>query len=220
MPSTFASLSKPARAYVALVVCAGTATIAHSLYTLIQQPIGRSWLILAVLTSSADPRLSDSPLYQQQFRFRRHSYSRQFCSLAQPPNDDSSARRTGNLTLGVQAQAPATLQVSLQRLRPSIHNMACVTVLLSPVKYGSTCTDPERGSTSTYFSTAACFHDCLFFSKQLDDNNCDRSRTSTYRHSRFGARICLAFAELLRRCFRRSSSRELHAKTLISPTWP
>ena len=64
MPSTFASLSKPARAYVALVVCAGTATIAHSLYTLIQQPIGWSWLILAVLTlvsGSATIRLPSLP---------------------------------------------------------------------------------------------------------------------------------------------------------------
>lgn len=50
MPSTFTSLSQPARTYVTVVVCAGSATIAHSLYTLVFEPIGLSWTILAVLT--------------------------------------------------------------------------------------------------------------------------------------------------------------------------
>lgn len=64
MPSTFASLSKSARIYVTLIVCAGTATIAHSLYTLIAEPIGWSWTILAVLTlvsGSATVKLPSLP---------------------------------------------------------------------------------------------------------------------------------------------------------------
>ena len=102
MPSTFASLSKPARAYVALVVCAGTATIAHSLYTLIQQPIGWSWLILAVLTlvsGSATIRLPSLPAtISVSEDIRIHVSSVIWLGRR---NDDSSARRTGNLTLGV-----------------------------------------------------------------------------------------------------------------------
>src|SRR5918999_5987110 len=50
MPSNFGSLSVRARTYVTVVVCAGTATIAHSLFALIQEPIGWSWTVLAVLT--------------------------------------------------------------------------------------------------------------------------------------------------------------------------
>jgi diguanylate cyclase (GGDEF)-like protein/putative nucleotidyltransferase with HDIG domain len=64
MPSTFASLSRIAQTYVAVIVCAGTATILHSLYSLAHQPIGWSWTILAVLTlvsGSATVRLPSLP---------------------------------------------------------------------------------------------------------------------------------------------------------------
>jgi diguanylate cyclase (GGDEF)-like protein/putative nucleotidyltransferase with HDIG domain len=50
MPSTFSSLPQGAKLYVAIVTGLGAATIIHSLFTLIQRPIGWNWLILAVLT--------------------------------------------------------------------------------------------------------------------------------------------------------------------------
>jgi diguanylate cyclase (GGDEF)-like protein/putative nucleotidyltransferase with HDIG domain len=50
MPSTFSNLSTAAKAYVSVIACAGTATVAYSLYALISEPIGWSWTVLAVLT--------------------------------------------------------------------------------------------------------------------------------------------------------------------------
>jgi putative nucleotidyltransferase with HDIG domain len=64
MPSSFASLSTRARAYVTGIVCAGLFTIAHSLYSLTQQQIGWDWTILAVLTlvsGSATVKLPSLP---------------------------------------------------------------------------------------------------------------------------------------------------------------
>jgi hypothetical protein len=64
MPSTFASLSKTARIYVAVVVCAGSATIAYSFYTLAHQQIGWTGTVLAFLTlvsGSATIRLPSMP---------------------------------------------------------------------------------------------------------------------------------------------------------------
>src|SRR5688572_19939150 len=64
MPSAFSSLPTRARIFVILVVCAGLMTIAHSLATLIRQPIGWKWTILAVLTlvsGSATVKLPSLP---------------------------------------------------------------------------------------------------------------------------------------------------------------
>lgn len=64
MPTIFSSLSPAARIYVSIIVCAGIATIAHSLYILTLHPIGWTWTILAVLTlvsGSATIRLPSLP---------------------------------------------------------------------------------------------------------------------------------------------------------------
>ena len=64
MPSIFRSLSTTARVYVGVIVCAGTATIIHSILSLTRQPIGWRWTILAILTlvsGSATVKLPSLP---------------------------------------------------------------------------------------------------------------------------------------------------------------
>lgn len=64
MTSTFTSLPRAARVYVAVTIRGGAGAITHSHYSLALQPIGWTWTILTVLTlvsGSATIRLPSHP---------------------------------------------------------------------------------------------------------------------------------------------------------------
>src|SRR5262245_64861989 len=50
MIAQFTELRPKAKIYITLIVLAGAAVIAHSVYRLASEPIGNRWLILAALT--------------------------------------------------------------------------------------------------------------------------------------------------------------------------
>lgn len=61
---TLSDLPRVGRAYIAVVAVFGSATLAHSIYSLFAQPIGRNWFVLAALTlvtGSATVKLPSVP---------------------------------------------------------------------------------------------------------------------------------------------------------------
>src|SRR5262245_22811420 len=50
MKPAFRTLRRTARLYVGLIVCAGAYALCHSVYSIVTEPIGYRWIVLAALT--------------------------------------------------------------------------------------------------------------------------------------------------------------------------